>query len=318
MKIEEVNEVITCLGDERRVFHYFKDRYCLDLIDIEMQRQNKEWLKISELKQGKLSRFINKPIVSEALKNCGNGRLDRHSLMTASPAQQTPFVLTLASWGEGDRGWDQTTRNQCNLVLQLNFDGGHVQKYNRYIKPNDDYGPFESWSHPVVEAKRKTLSWVRMDVDFDTGEALIEEVQSDWLRKADRAFRQIKRCRIVSPSIKPYEIIAEIQGPYKDLRHYVEHELKPYRDIWAEASLLAAIRFIREDLGISTIYYHSFDTGRKIKQVCGSPPKSIYTQLPKRFGFALGEEAPQFVRNDKYSRRCLKAIKGPMWYRLDV
>jgi hypothetical protein len=27
----------------------------------------------------------------------------------------------LDCWGKAERGWDQTTRNQCNLVLQLNF-----------------------------------------------------------------------------------------------------------------------------------------------------------------------------------------------------
>ncbi len=192
MKREDVKEVLSCLGDERRVLHYFKDRYCLDLIDFQMKRQCTESLKVSELKSGSMGRFANKPIVAQALKECGNGKFGRYDLQKAYPVERIPLVLNLTGWGDGDRDWDQTSRNQCNLVLQVNFDGGHVREYNQRIKPDDDYGPFEFWGHPVVEGKRKTMSWVRMDVDFDTGEVLIEEIQSDWLRKASRTLARVK------------------------------------------------------------------------------------------------------------------------------
>ena len=318
MKREDVNEVLSCLGDDRRVLHYFKDRYCLDLIDFEMKRQGTEALRVSELKGGPLSRFSNKPIVAQALKDCGNGKFARYDLQKAYPVERIPFVLNLAGWGDGNRYRDQTTRNQCNLVLQVNFDGGHVKEYNRRIKPDDDYGPFEFWGHPVIEGKRKTLAWVRMDVDFDTGEVLIEEVQSDWLRNAERALARVKFRRVTRPSIKPNDVISGIHGRYEDLEYYVERSLKPYREVWAEASMLAAIKFIREDLGVSTIYYHSFETGKKIKRVCGSPPRSMYTQLPKTFGFDLTEQAPDFLSADKFARRCIKAVKNPRWFRLRV
>jgi len=318
MKPEDVSEVLSCLADERRVLHYFKDRYCLDLIDFEMQRQGATFFKVNELKKSSMARFMNKPIMAQVLKECGSGKLDCYDLQKAYPTEHTPLVLNLTRWGDGDRGYDQTSRNQCNLVLQVNFDGGHVSEYNRRIKPDDDYGPFEFWGHPVNEGKRKTLSWVRMDIDFSTGEVLIEEIQSDWLRQASRALARVKRCRSKEPAIKPNDVDSDIHGKYEDLEHYVECTLKPYRKLWAEASMLAAIKFIREELGISTIFYHSFDTGKKIKKVFDSPPKSVYTQLPKQFGFELSDQAPEFLRADKFSRRCIKAIENPHWFRLDV
>lgn len=317
MKREAVKEVIACLGNDRKIFHYFKDRYCLDMIEFEMNRRGVDSLLVHELKSGSLRQFVQKPIVAEALKQCGGGKLGGYELDLVRPIQQIPFVLTLANWGEEGSDWDQTTRNQCNLVLQLNFDGGHVGEYNRRINPDDSYGPFEFWGHPVVEEQRKTLSWIRMDIDLDSGEVLIEEIQNDWLRFAQRAFQRVKYRRSKSPSIKPKDVIDEIKGNYEDLEHYVERTLKPYREIWAEASMLAAIKFIREELGITSIYYHSFDTGKRIKKVCGSPPRSMYTQLPKKFGFELTDQAPEFLQRDKYSRRCIKAIKAPRWYRLN-
>ena len=318
MKREEVKEVLECLGDERRVFHYFRDRYCFDLIEFEMDRQNCQSMKVSALKAGSLSRYLQKPVVAKALKHCANGVVSKQDLQSMWPQDLLPFSVSLSRWGEADRGWDQTSRNQCNLVLQLNFDGKHDEQYRRLIKPDDECGPFECWGHPVVKGRRKTMSWVRMDVDFTTNEVLIEEIQSDWFRNAAGALARVKTRRVKKPSLKPKEVYWEILGDFEGLEAYVEQTLAPYRKIWAEASMLAALRFIRDELGISTVYYHSFDTGKKLKGVCGSPPRSMYTQLPKQFGFKETSEVPVFLARDKFSRRCIKAIKSPSWFRLDI
>ena len=316
MKQELVDEVMTCLQDERRTLYYFKDRYCLDAIDTYMREAGIDRMGINELRKGAMGRFVNKPIVAQALKHCGDGHLWRHELLAAWPKQQIPLQLTLASWGDGDRGWDQTTRNQSNLVLQLNFDHGHCREYERRIKPSADSGPFESWNHPVVQGKRKTLAWVRLDIDFDTGEALIEEIQSDWIRFADRALRRTKHSRNRTPAVKPCDVVRDMSGSFEDLVEYVDHQLTPYRSVWAEAAMYAAINFIRNDLGLANIYYHSFETGGKLKKVYGSPPKSLYIQLPKQFGFESTDVAPAFLQEDKFFRRCIRRIDNPRWQRL--
>jgi len=192
MKENEVKEVITCLGGDRRVLYYFKDRYCFDLIELYMERLGKDLVTIRELKSSCLAPIMKKTLVCDAFRKCGNGKIHRSEIQTLwsaeSSAETLPFVLTLTGWGSGDRGWDQTSRNQCNLVLQLNFDRSHIQQYRKLVKPADHYGPFEYWGHPVCENHQKTMSWVRLDIDFDTNEVLIEEIQNDWLRKAFRTF----------------------------------------------------------------------------------------------------------------------------------
>ena len=318
MKRNEVKDVITCLGNDRRVLYYFKDRYCFDLIELYMEQLGTDSLTVKELKSSCLSRVMKKPMVCDALQKCGNGKIDRSDIQTLWSAESLPFVLKLTGWGSSDRGWDQTSRNQCNLVLQLNFDGNHIKQYKKLVKPKEHYGPFEYWGHPVSKDHQKTMSWVRLDIDFDTNEVLIEEIQNDWLRKATRAFNQIKKHRIKKPTIKPNQVNSEINGEYDDLQYYIDHILSSYQKIWAEASMAAAIRFIRQELGIKNIYYHSFDTGKKIKAVCGSPPRSMYTQLPKQFGFELISDHPEFLVKDKVSRRYINAIRNPQWFKLAV
>jgi hypothetical protein len=316
MKHEDVKEIISCLGGEKQVFHYFKDRYCLDSIDYAMVRQEKSAFKVSEIKSGKLGRFLSKPIIKDRLKYFGTGEIQQSELALLWPESRESFVLGLDCWGKAERGWDQTTRNQCNLVLQLNFSQQHIKEYLRLVKPNDSYGPFEYRGHPISRRDRKTMSWVRMDIDFDTNEVLIEEIQNDWLRNARRVLNRLRKRREKAPQTKPNQVNRFIDANYEELEQYVENVLTPYDKIWAEASMTAAINFIRKDLGINNIYYHSFETGIQIKQVCGKPPRSMYTKLPKQFGFELGSEAPKFIAEDKNSKRYLRAIKDPMFYRL--
>ncbi len=316
MKQEDVKEVMAYLGGEKQVFHYFKDRYCLDSISHEIARQNKSSIQVSELKASHLNRYLQKPILKDNLKYFGNGQARSSELQLLWPEQMESFVLGLACWGEAERGWDQATRNQSNLVLQLNFSQQHEKDYQRLVKPNNSYGPFEYWGHPVSTCDRKTMSWIRMDIDFDTNEVLIEEIQNDWLRNAKRVLNQLRKRREKAPKTTPCQVSRFIDANYEELEQYVETILTPYDKIWAEASMAAAINFIRQDLGIYDIYYHSFDTGTKIKQVCGKPPKSMYTKLPKQFGFELVDDAPSFVAKDKNARRYLKAINDPKFFKL--
>ncbi|ODS24038.1 hypothetical protein AB835_05820 [Candidatus Endobugula sertula] len=288
-----LEDVLYCLGNERRGFHYFKDRYYLEL-------------------------FAAKPIVKNIIKRCGNGYLPIDNLKSYWPNDVLTFTLTLDRWGDSERGYDQTPRNQQNLVLQINFGNEHNQHYHSLLKPYDSYGPFEYRGHPIRQNNRKTLSWVRIDFDPTTGEALIEEVQNDWIRRVTWDMQRVTRCYAGKNTVKPGDIIHGIDCEYNEFKHYAEVILEPYKRLWAELSLLAAIQFIRNKLGISTIYYHTFDTGRKIKKIYGLLPKSMYTKLPKQFGFEVTSQSPRFLEQHKKARRYLKAIKNTQWYRLSI
>ncbi|MGH1374668.1 MAG: hypothetical protein ACRBBW_21710 [Cellvibrionaceae bacterium] len=141
MKSEQVKEILACLGNERRVFRYFRDRYCFDLMEFEMDRQGYQSMSVAELKTGPMGRYLQKPVVAQAIKHCANGVVSKQDLQSLWSKDLLPFSISLNRWGEADRGWDQTSRNQCNLVLQLNFDGKHNEQYRKLVKPDDNCGP---------------------------------------------------------------------------------------------------------------------------------------------------------------------------------
>ncbi|MGI0119499.1 hypothetical protein [Zooshikella sp. RANM57] len=314
MKPKDIKEIITCLGEERRLFYYHKDRYCFDLLRYAMDKNKRQTCKLSQLKQSQFGHFFAKKTVKEALSVYGQGEISQEQLTSCWLEKPFIFALTLACWGDGDRGWDQTSRNQSNLVLQINFTGEHLEKYYSLIKPTcRDEGPFASDIHPINTKGRHTMAWVRLDFDLDTNEALIEEVQNDWLRDAYSAYQRLKAKRKNNPSLQPSDVWYDIGGDYEELSCYVETCLQPYQHIWAEASLAAAIQFIKEELGITQIYFHTDETGKKIKDIAHNPPRSIYTKLPKQFGFKQTSEVPAFLYQDKVARRYIKAIPQPRW-----
>ncbi len=317
MKRELVAEIIDVLGEQRRIIHYFKDRYCFDLIEWELQRLGRGRVPLAELRNTRVGRYLNKPEISLALAALGGGVLEQGVVSLLGPVTRIPLVVSLGCWGDGLRGWDQTSRNQSNLVLQLNFDSGHDAFYRKTINPDHSSEPFAFSFHPIAPSPRNTLAWVRLDIDFDTDEVLIEEIQNDWLREASETLRCAeRRCRDQSQT-QGLDFLG-MDCSLQQLREYVETVLKPYQAVWAEAALLVALQFVRNELGISSVYYHSFDTGRCLKRVEGQPPRSLYTKLPRDFGFKLTEECPRLLSSHPFSRRCLKTIASPCWYHMTL
>ena len=51
-------------------------------------------------------------------------------------------------------------------------------------------------------------------------------------------------------------------------------------------------------LGVQKIYYHTYSSGNILKVLPENeaPPKSIYTQLPKKFCFSKTDEIPPFLQ----------------------
>ena len=57
MKYEEAREIIACLGRQRTLFHYFKDRYaCLLLADLVGEGRA-----IREVREHPFGRLLNRP-----------------------------------------------------------------------------------------------------------------------------------------------------------------------------------------------------------------------------------------------------------------
>ena len=311
-----IDEIRACLPQGRTLFHYFKDRYALMLLAYMVG----ESAPLSRLRAGRAARLLEKPTVRSLLAQLGHAHLDRLSLTSMWPADTHTFLLTLDQWGGGRGRWYQTSRPGYNLVLQLNFSHIHDSVYRQLVRPACS-AHLNSWSHPVLregrrELFRETLAWARLDVDFDTGEALIEEIQSDWVRGADGLRRAAERARERGPGCLRYW---EVDGLPEAVIEYVDKVLAPYRRLWAEAMLAAAIMFLREELGLRVIYYHSHDTGSRVKGMGGwLPPRSLYTDLPRRFCFEETRDCPAFLLGDKGFVRKYRRVADPRWQRLEL
>ncbi|MEL6561408.1 MAG: hypothetical protein AAFQ94_24685 [Bacteroidota bacterium] len=287
-------------------YYYFKDKYALDVLALSLKDQ----LSVSELKRSPLGFLTNKKSVSKVLAKEGNGSVSCHHFENVFSEESVKFSVSLGKWGKFDKhlhdDWYQTSRNGENLVLQLNFDKEHLHEYFRLIDPEKDSHPFMYDCHPVLKKSGFTLAWARLDVDLTSGEVLIEEIQNDWIREAKDSMVSAKK-ELEKEAKREKSKQRQLKWA-KDEIDYFENSLKDYVKIWDEAMLNLAIQFAVKELGCYKIYYHTFDSGNLLKGLkwgC-KPPKSLYTKLPRRFGFQLTDEAPALLRNNKKLRKKLR------------
>lgn len=302
MNRQDVEEIIACLPSERTMFHYYPDMYCSLILSYVLGAGRKiRWLKGTSFGQ-----LLKRPAMKQAMRKVGGGELTPDLLPWPSANDEPQkFVLTLGRWGF-DHGREQTTRTGYNLVLQLNLPGCHDRKLQQMLGGFDFN---EDYDHPTRPDK-STLSWARIDVDLDKGEALIEEIQTDWIREA---------IDCADPEFWSADYREGNNMPSAEAtQQYMTEVLEPYRQLWAEATLSAAIWFIRHELGIRRIYYHSWAGGIEFKNIYGAPPKHLYEDLPKRFGFSKTRQPPSLVMTERRVRRLANRLKYPYWYLLEL
>ncbi len=305
MDINTAKEVIACLPIGKTPFSYYKDRYAEYILSQVIEKE----CAIAGLKQSAYSGLLNKSVIKEIVAKSGNGKLHHDQLDVAWQKNAEPFLLTLDIWGHGDRSWDQVSRGGHNLVLQLNFSNKHDALFRKQLNPNNQHS-FKYWDHPVMKKGerdlfRETLAWARIDFDFATNEALIEELQTDWLRIARRLLKQIHlgRTRFLG-----------FNTTTDKLKTYLEAVLLTYGKIWDEAMLTAAIQFIHLELGIDNIYLHTPNTGAAVKKIkYRQPPRSLYSSLPKKFCFSRTDKAPEFLCQNRAFRKLEKKLGGTQW-----
>lgn len=220
-----------------------------------------------------------------------------------------PFLLSVSRWGgRHNREWHQTSRHGENLVLQLNLPAEHQRVYQQLVSPTDTLNGWQS-EHPVQrpagnKAFRETLAWSRIDLDFDTNEALIEEVQSDGARYVQRWATQYKSCDCRS---------------CQWLRKYIAW-MQPYQALWAEALLAATIEFIHRELGIERIFMHTTRSGWRVKKMCKHwhAPRSLYSDLPKKFVFKQTYAAPEFLLATRCYQQLIRKQPDIDFYQLSM
>jgi hypothetical protein len=86
--------------------------------------------------------------------------------------------------------------------------------------------------------------------------------------------------------------------------------MRHHDGIWAEAMLMAALSFLFDEIGVRRVFYHTFETGCRLKGIDAesAPPRLLYTTLPKKFCFRETGEMPEFLARARKRKRRLRAL----------
>ncbi|MEM9221732.1 MAG: hypothetical protein AAGB11_04930 [Pseudomonadota bacterium] len=311
MRPTELDAVQRMLPEELP-FMYFADRESPWLL----AKRIGEGARVCDLKRSADARWLARPLVKPVVTASGGtvravdlkavAYADQGFNEAQSPAALAGVIaafelpwhdltLSFTEWGRG-RGDDfsQMSRKGGNLVIQVGFPSDHAALMGRYI-PDVPRKRLEFDLHPIRTTGRPTLAWARVDVDVDSGTALIEEVQSDWLRFA-------------AGQVEALEGLDPRSRSLRNWRQYEADLRKRYGKLWPRATLLATLAVLDDLLGIKDVFMHQPTGGAVLKRICGThPPASLYSALPKSFGFESTTDVPNFLRGPR--RRGLVRLK---------
>jgi hypothetical protein len=296
----DVDAIVRAHERHAFAFQYQKDCYALSLLAHVIGGGRP----ISVLRRGPFARLLDKPIVKRALAYAASGVLTPACIEQALPEVREPFRVTLGRWGGKTRrewadSYYQTSRPGESLVLQLNFPESHDRAYRALVRHAGDGSPFASSFHPGRVREPFTLAWARLDVDCESDEVLIEEVQSDWVKEA-QSFRDIAETWL-SEGHSDGLCFTGFDAPAAELVRYVECVLAPYASVWQECVLALAIEFSYATLGARRVFFHTYEGGKVMKRMWyrRQPPRSLYTRLPERFCFTRTRVSPRMFEGDR-------------------
>ncbi len=307
MKSQILDEVIACLPTGKTHYRYFQGAYASRILSMIMPKK----ATLSTLKQTRFKRLLEHKSVKPIVAYSGNGILEREALEASWLEPSHAFLLSVNRWGgRGERDWYQTSRGGENLVLQLNLPVQHQRQYQRWIDPSGFSTLNGVWSSHPVQTKlgrptfRETLAWSRLDIDFGSNEALIEEVQSDATRKVLNMSRRYRRCAC-DRCIERLEYVRWFE---------------PYLKLWSEALLCATIEFVHKELGIERVFMHTAKSGWRVKKMSKTwhAPRSLYSDLPRKFAFKHTYAAPEFLLQTRCYQRLIRNQPDIDFYQLSM
>lgn len=306
MQLATAKEIIDCLPTGKTRFYYFKDRYALLLLGLVAG----QYVSKQDLRHSRFAKLLDKAVVKDAIRLARGGTLSATDYEAVWPSRYECYFLTLDVWGSNTRdSYYQTSRRGFNLVLQLNFSSKHDEPYKQMVDA-DDLRPFEFSCHPVAGGDFHTLAWARLDIDLASNEALVEEIQTDWIREAQWARREAAREQ------GPTFYWGSKANNDRVIR-YVDNVLRHHEILWQEAMLSAAVWFLRSELGLKTVFYHTYESGADLKSIrYRLPPRSLYSKLPRRFCFRETSEAPRLLTQNTRSRARLRQIRRAKFFEL--
>jgi hypothetical protein len=285
MTFAEVNGLLSQFGQEAGTYHYFRDKYALLLTAWNVG----EGKRVTDAKRSRFGGLLQKELLKQ---HCASHTLLRESELLLQAAQEGwTFRRSLDTWGDEDEWGCQVSRPGINLVLRLDFGQEQDRQASRLRIGNVMEG-LEYQNHMNFQESHN-LAWCRLDLDWETGEVLIEEIQNDWLRSAQRLLVTDHH------AYDPWYWRPKKMDQRNSFRFWKYHQevLQPLEKVWAEATLCATLEFIRNDLGLRTVYMHTPECGVRVKGMSpyNAPPRSLYHDLPKRFCFEATSEVPAFL-----------------------
>lgn len=321
MRHWSAREILACLPKGKTLFAYERDHYCVMLA---------RWLveagwSARDIRASRFGRVLEKPRLKQLLKDRGRLELAADDFVWLVPERPDQWRLTAGSWGSAESfQYFQISRPGRNIVLQLNFPHAHNSAMVELLTPAAAK-QFSNRYHPHSR-RENTLAWARLDVDLESGSALIEEIQSDWIRRVRHRCEYPRSLYNSLCRNRGNAKLTDFRNFVRSLRHYRYRIMEPLARDWQEVMLAAALHFLVDELGIRDIYMHEFKSGNRLKCIdenYSMPPRSIYTALPKKFCFEAGHPAPDFLVRPVCSRRKSGKLKiGDMsdlaFWRLDL
>jgi len=310
MKSQHLDEIIACLPSftkGKTHYRYFRGGYAPQLLSLLLPSQ----VRLRDLNQTRYASLAKQLSVKPLIAQCGDGILRREQVNAIWQEPSQPFLLSLSRWGgKRSRDWYQTSRFGENLVLQLNLPLQSQRNFTKGIDPSGYDNLNGHWTQHPVQLKdnnagfRDTLAWSRIDLDFNLNEALIEEIQSDGVRDIKRWAKNYQKCGC-----------KQCQRSLKYVRWF-----QRYAQIWAEAMLMATIDFIKTELGIDRIYMHTARSGWQVKKMSKTShaPRSLYSDLPKKFAFKQTWAAPEFLLQTKPYQQLIRKQPDIDFYLLNT
>lgn len=301
MRHWSAREILACLPKGKTLFAYERDHYCVMLA---------RWLveagwSARDIRASRFGRVLEKPRLKQLLKDRGRLELAADDFVWLVPEQPNQWRLTAGSWGSVESfQYFQITRPGRNLVLQLNFPHAHNAAMAELLTPAVSK-QFSNTYHPHSR-RENTLAWARLDVDLESGSALIEEIQSDWVRRVRHRSVYPRSLHNWLRRNRGDAKLPELKKFARSLRRYRFEVMEPLARDWQEVMLAATLHFLVDELGVRDIYMHEFKSGNRLKCIDENyrvPPRSIYTALPKKFCFQTRNPAPGFLERPVRDRR---------------
>lgn len=292
MDIKAYCDLVAYLPQGKTLFRYGRDQFAPMLLGYLLDGG---W-GAQSIRASRFARLCERPPIKALLAAAGKYELSPELLSLAEVPCVHAWRLTLGKWGNGKEfDWNQTSRRGCSLVLQLNFSNEHDCVY-RQLFPFA-VAPLFSYRTHAGSTSYNTLAWARLDIDLDANVALIEEIQSDWVKRIAEAEKHpetfLKYYRCENAGQKPDCALFK-----KSLAIYAKDVLPRFARDWQEIMLAACLHFVFTELGLRSLFMHEFETGNRLKNLWRHhrvPPRSIYEELPRKFCFEKSSEVPQFL-----------------------